>query len=682
MADDLAAHIASLLSQDKSAAFEPEIFDQMVLAYLDPNGRTWMQILGVLREFKVRLQYEPRVKRRALELQGIPSIGTDTVDTSGIVTKVWKDIPGIHSEAAVPPGFGFEGKGSAVFRKEIKISEGTPIEKQTAVSLEPIVIRRRILHETKGTFFLELVWRYGKYWRSGVYDRDHVFNTRGLITTARDGVPVAQNNAMEMVAYLQAYEHHNVHLLAHGFATGSMGWQGEPGDPTAHGYLCGREQLGGNGKVLELHTVGEGDDQIVDSLSKAGTFEGWRSAINEASRWPAVRIALYAALASPLLAIVRAPNAIVEWVGRTSRGKTTAMRVAQSCLRSSMYSLETWNNTIVGFEGHASLCCDFPIFLDDTKTVVDAGRAPLLAKMIYQFVAGRGRMRGGKEGGMRASTTWRSVLMSTGEVPSSDLAKAEGAATRVLSFWTTPTGETSPETGQKIDQILLKLDQNHGHALPMMVKWLCENRDKWDDLRRVYEFSASRVRREFTSPAASRLAQVIALLELAAGVATEMANILPWKFTPLLDDPEIRKLLSASLHHATTASDEAKEAWDFVISYADARPSHWLEPGSEGNKSAEPGSGWLGWRDEEYLAWNPAQLRRVLKEGGYNEGVLRALRDAGAVDAPQGGFVKQIRIGGPDKSGHKAPRRVVQMALVVEGWTEDLADDPPTTEKS
>ena len=69
-------------------------------------------------------------------------------------------------------------------------------------------------------------------------------------------------------------------------------------------------------------------------------------------------------------------------------------------------------------------------------------------------------------------------MISTGEVMSSDLARSEGAATRVLSVWGSPLGRVvAPKTATMIDNIVDgSLSENYGHAGPMVVRWLAKNR--------------------------------------------------------------------------------------------------------------------------------------------------------------------------------------------------------------
>lgn len=679
--DDLATHLASLLARDKTAAFDASTFEQLVLAYIDHNGRTWMQCKAVLREFKVLKDYEPRIRVRANELRDVPSISRDR---SGItlIKDVWKDAP-IDSEAEPPSGWGIDDPQMAVYRKEQKTQDGQTFERRVCVSYDPIIITRRIKNVDRGSVMLELAWKTNR-WYTGIYDRDTVFNTRDIVKISRDGAPVRSDNAMEVVQWLGAYEHANLRDITIGYATTSMGWKGDESDPTKHGFICGTRQIGGNGKAFELHTLSSGDEAEAASIRSKGTLEGWKNAVTTVAKWPLMRIMILASLASPLLEVLDAPNSIVELVGRTSRGKTQALRVAQSCWRSGAGRPAGWNNTVNNFESKAHLFSGLPLLLDDTRlALLMRGGEEMVSRAIYQFVSGVGRGRDTREGGQRHTQRWRSVLISTGENPSSDLTSAEGAAARVLSFWGSPMGEPDPKTGELVDDLVeVRLNRDYGVAGPAIVKWLADNREDWEALRTEYDSITSKIRSVFSTPSASRLARVVALLEITSLVA-HRAGILPWDHSSLFDDDEIVAHMDSSLEQAATGADRMREAWDAMCSYAASRPANWCDVGRTPDANKQPTGGWFGWRDEKRFYWFSNQLRSALKDLGYvpPETVLRAWRDEGILIGRARGkrFTQTFELGGfkDEAKTQRVTGTVICVTSVSSAWSDgDVVDLP------
>ncbi len=677
-AEKLSDELRRRLYDDSNVLHKDTILQARCVHACFEDGLEWAEIIDALKQAKKYKEWEPRLKKLANEKRNIRTIGTRTSER--LVVDAWPGAP-VHSEATIPPGWGICGRKWELFRS-IEKEDGQA--KEIFVAHDPVVITKRIQDED-GTLHVEIAWRTGKRWHAATYPREMIMESRSLVKAAGRGLPVSSVNATALVEYLQAYEHHNLLLVGRGYSTGSMGWKGTPGDPTHDGYMCGNRQIGGNGRDFEVIGSAEGDDEDVVSTAEGGTFEEWSEAMRMIEGWPVVKLAVFASLAAPLLLPLHAPNMIVELVGPTSRGKTTAMRIAQSCWRSGDFAIQTWNNTVNGFEAKAHVNTDMPLFIDDTKTAIEQGKGVNVAKVIYQHVAGRGRGRASRDGGQKATPTWRSLMISTGEVPASALAKAEGAATRVLSIWSNPTGATTVGAATRIEAVESIIGRSFGHAGPKLVQWLCDNRKRWPELRAYYEDVAKLIRERHSSPAASRLAKVIALLEVTALVA-DYANVVPWAFAPLLCDPLIDKVIAESIANATAASSLAMEAWTTICSYAHARHSQWIDWFKIGDPDDEPASGWLGWRGVDHdrvdeYAWEPAQLKRALRDSGYGdrvEEILRVWRDSGVLWASEGRFSRSVRCGGL----FEGLPRVHWVSLVstdVRWWTGEKTPRQETT---
>lgn len=712
--EDLPSELSRRLRDDESVLHKPkgiDLLERLVLACVD-DGLVWAECLKVFRQARSIRTWEPRIKKLARSKQGVASIGAEPSLSSTPVAEIWPDA-GVHSEASAPPGFGFaDPVAGAIYKIVTKThKDGTVATRSLKISGSPVVIRRRVMHDD-GSISLDLAWKTGKHWIDHVYNREHVFDSSKIVArTAGDGMPVSSANNNVMVEYLAAYEEHNLLLIPCCYSSSTLGWQGSHGNLTKHGFLFGNRQIGANGRQIEFRGSGPGDVTEGDLYRSAGTFEEWKAALGKLAALPAFKLMLYAALAPPLLPILGAPNMIVEIVGDTSRGKTTAMEVAQSCWRASKTMFDTWDNTVVGFETKAHMHTDMPLFIDDTKTAIEHGKKQQLAKVIYQFVSGKGRGRGARDGGQRATNFWRSLMITSGEVPSSDIAQSEGAAARVLSLWGTPLGDqVSAEAASTAQEVVDQtLNENYGHAGPQVVQWLCNNKDKWDALKTKYIDVATRVRQEFTSAAASRLAKVIGLLDTASYVAHK-ANCLPWEWTPLLDDPAICGLLRSALEHATKAADHATQAWRHILSYAESRPSQWIEYGVDPQKEPEPPpkpqhdlpstpggwyprsdprsdprpepasrarkeplTGWLGWVSDDCFMWFPSQLKRALKDSQYaeeTETILRKWRDREVIESTSNRLGVLLPCAGDDR-----PRVWVVPIMRRE---EMQVDDPPS----
>lgn len=635
---DLPKILYDAMLRDPTANMGDDMLERMAMAYIS-EPQAWSRCREVLKQFKGKLkETEKRVVMLAREFQQIRSIGGPP-SVEKTVREIW-DAP-VDGELYAPTGYKISDSRPAIERVKQRMVGDAPYEERIAVSLDPLLVTRRIGHVQSKSLLLEVKFRTSEGWRRILVDRDIVLNSRKIVDTAKLGLPVASDNALEIVSWIRHYETTNRDKIPTGFVSSSMGWQGEDHDPTAHGFMCGVKQLGGNGRAIELDGS-DGDMAEARKIRPNGTFDGWLRSIRQLVHFPAIRLGIVASLAAPLLAVLHAPNAIIEWAGRTSRGKSTVLLAAQSCWRSTSDRMATWNTTIMGVEAAAQFLCDMPLIVDDTAAAVKGGRSQDIAKVIYQLMSGRARGRATRDGTQKARASWRTVVISSGEAPLGELAQAEGASARVLTFWSNPLGKTSKETGQLADRVIDELSVNYGHAGPRVVRWLCENRSEWDHLRRIYSVTTDQVRDKICTPAASRLASVVGLLQTAAYVA-RMSETAPWQ-KPLLDDPEILEALERAMDLATSSSDRAFQAWEHVTSIAESLPKSWIAWGHNPDPDRDPPGGWLGVRSAEEWCWFPAQIRKALTQGGYQpDTVMRAWKDAGALRSQGTGYASVCR---------------------------------------
>jgi hypothetical protein len=211
------------------------------------------------------------------------------------------------------------------------------------------------------------------------------------------------------------------------------------------------------------------------------------------------------------------------------------------------------------------------------------------------------------------------------------------------------------------------LSENCGHAGPRVVQWLWEHQDRWDDLRGVFAGVTSQVRTQLCTPAAARLAEIVALLECAGLVANE-AGCLPWDPRPIMQDPEIVHELKRALDLATTNSDRAYDAWEYIMGVAQSRPKSWIGWGeSIENQERDPPGGWLGYQSAEEFAWFPQQLRQALQQGGFvPEQALRAWKDLQVLVKPdRGRYTSSVR------PGISAKKRLIRVTESYPGHESD-----------
>jgi putative DNA primase/helicase len=124
------------------------------------------------------------------------------------------------------------------------------------------------------------------------------------------------------------------------------------------------------------------------------------------------------ALAGPLLGFLGQEGGGFNLHGQSSRGKTTIAQAAASVWGKgdSPGFVRSWRSTANALEAAAALHTDTILVLDELGTV----EAKEAAAAIYSLTSGAGKGRSRRDGSLRSSLTWRTMVLSTGEVRLTD----------------------------------------------------------------------------------------------------------------------------------------------------------------------------------------------------------------------------------------------------------------------
>ncbi len=157
-----------------------------------------------------------------------------------------------------------------------------------------------------------------------------------------------------------------------------------------------------------------------------GTFEGWRDTVATWARGNSrLMLALCAAFAAPLLELCGMESGGFNLAGISSKGKTTTLEAAASVWGKGTSSggyVQNWRTTTNGLEGMAALYSDALLCLDEI------GQAPgrTIQEASYMLANGMGKGRAYQDGSMRASKSWRLLVLSSGEVGLAEKIREEG----------------------------------------------------------------------------------------------------------------------------------------------------------------------------------------------------------------------------------------------------------------
>jgi uncharacterized protein (DUF927 family) len=598
------------------------------------------------------------------------------------IREILRDAPVLES-IVNPPEWRIGRDG--IYRTLDHNRDPIPLEDQERAIARPVLIQRRLKDDVDGTESFQICWgNAAGGWETRIVSRRDVASTRTIGELAAYGCPINSNNASDFVQYIADFEEANKTTLPQARVTHNMGWQGQDGQ---HGFLCGRTLILANGEG-EVETASDsvlpedwredwirfcgadaGNEQTADGYHKHGSLDAWLDAVRLAAPFHRVMLALYAVLAVPLLMIFQVKNFVLSWAYASSSGKTVMLRLAASVWGNPDETAEnsvmgTCDTTRVYRERTAAVISDTPLLLDETKR----GKPEEIAQTVYDIASGRGRGRGSVKG-IRQTSSYRTLLLLTGEAPVCSFTKDGGVPARILEIFEPPFNSRDERIAHVVHQINDKVIRNYGHAGPMMVRYLISTRHVWDDWRAVFMGARERYRAEAGSnPILIRRAEYIAVLYTAAVIANEALGL-------DLEYEAIFEKVWIDLHKNTEDANRPAQALQYLMSWAKGNElSFYGRHVRDKYGPRIPAQGWAGkWdRGEKWkeIAFHPHRLQAVLDSAGYDhDEITRLWRDRGCLsvtkDSNQTRNMKRVSIGGEKVWCIVITRQAVEEAVNV-----------------
>lgn len=180
-----------------------------------------------------------------------------------------------------------------------------------------------------------------------------------------------------------------------------LGWHGQV-------YITPSGVVGASDELVEFQNA----HAIEPALSVSGTTQTWRESVAAlAAGNSRIVFALSVAFAGSLAGITGEDSGGFHLRGKSSSGKSTALKVAASVWGDPTTYVRQWRATSNGLEGLASLHNDGLLILDELEQVDprEAGEAA------YMLGNGQGKARASRNGTARASQRWRLLFLSSGE---------------------------------------------------------------------------------------------------------------------------------------------------------------------------------------------------------------------------------------------------------------------------
>jgi hypothetical protein len=388
-------------------------------------------------------------------------------------------------------------------------------ERTNEVSPRPMLVTGFYADHLTGEQTADVAFRAATgAWATVRVSRKALVDGRAMVTELGPlGAPVTSVSIKHAVPWFAAYETANGSTLRVRRSTAHTGWLGTSGVFMSHEsiYAGDDPDVVPAGELVRLTRV----------LTPRGSVEAHTAALRAA--WvasPLMRVAICAALAAPMLGPLGMRGFGVHLCGDSSRGKTSMLRIAASVYGDpdDPQWLASWNTTANAAEARAATLCDLPLFFDE----VGASDPESVQRLIYTLVNGEGRARLTRESTLKHTASWRTVVVSSGEMPMTSDTMATGAQARVIDLIVDGFGSLDGDS-VGIESVRAACTANAGSFgcewLQLLVGF---GPDVWRDLRDERRDKKSLfLGSGRTSPVRGRVAEYASLLMLVEGLLVD-----------------------------------------------------------------------------------------------------------------------------------------------------------------
>lgn len=464
--------------------------------------------------------------------------------------------------------------------------------------VHPIMPVERLEDIDTGITKIRLAFRLSveQNWRYITVDMSTIATTRNITVLADQGIAVTSNNAAALVGYLHDAINTNFDIIPVKKCYSRLGFFPELGfAPYGDGL-----SYGGPPEYQRL----------LAAITAHGDYETWLEVARNARANIGVHIMLAASFAAPLLTIVGAqPFFLHLWSVISGNGKTVALMLAASVYANPDVYVHSHNTTTVGLERLSGFLNQLPICLDELQLAKDGKGGTRVDP--YLSAQGTGKIRGTKNGGNSLPPTWRTVFLSTGESPLTDVRSGAGAVNRVISIEALPTWILFNDAPKVASSVL----QNYGFAGKIFIETLYGSEDTIRLARELFDQNYAAL---CTAGATGKQARAGAVILTADQLAER------WIFH---DDNALACETMSSFLNKIDDTLIGRDAYEYICNWVSSNQNRFVH----GEK--EPPFDILGEFDDNYVWINAKHFRNTLADAGFNyRAVISWLKSAHLID--------------------------------------------------
>lgn len=345
----------------------------------------------------------------------------------------------------------------------------------------------------------------------------------------------------------------------------------------------------------------------------------------ELTGFPPLQLALTLGVTAILLGIVAEEtdmeNLFININGNSSTGKSTALSLAMSPFGSPSVSsarnslIRNWSSTdnalikTISSEGVES----FPVAYDE----VGMSAMKSYSQLIYRLCAGQEKQRMQRDGTILKTQSFRTVLLSSGELRIQDLMKEKTLGSSVVRL-TEINNVCFTSSAAQSNKIKRFVNQNHGTFAKQFISNIINNHNSKELIKTWYEYTDELTSdlKPYVSQFAERIASKFSLILLAFTLVDEIIGM-DWELQPIID------ILINSAKDKENEIKMLENAYNTLMEYVLENQSHFIKftgttfsRSNQISKDNPPNSVW-GKMNDKHIVITRSQFEKVMESRGF-----------------------------------------------------------------
>ena len=473
-----------------------------------------------------------------------------------------------------------EKDGTYYLSKTQSKEDGVSSSRTEKVQVSPIPVVPVCLYQNIDSSIEKVEIAYFKRgkWRTLITERSVASSQSAVLKLADKGIEVSTNTAKTFVKYISDVIGKSINTIDYKRSKSVMGWEGDEFMPFTD------------------NIVFDADDTykyLFDAFTTKGDLDEWIAMTNELREVQAMRLAMGASFASPLISLVGENPFVFHLWGGTGTGKTVSQMVAMSIWGNPEQGklTRTMNMTANSMLGTAAFLRHLPFAGDELQTI-KARWNNNYDDLIMCVTEGieRGRMSFDK---MNEVRSWKCSFLFTGEENCVKQSSGGGAKNRVIAY---ECNDKIVDNGNKVAEFVRK---NYGIAGRKFLQ-----RVKETDVNEMYRTRFNAILDE--ADTTDKQAGAMALIMTADEIAREL-------FYPSESPLEVRDIKDYLC--SAKEVDVTERAFEYICTMAARYPDRF----DKGNGEINPVKGeYWGRRRGNTLFINKNVLDTLLMQNGFD----------------------------------------------------------------